>query len=183
MVMSKGSAPQVEFSRLVSADQIGPQETEREIVANAAERARLAERFGLVALDGLTAVLHLRRSRSGLLYLRGRIEADVVQPCVVTLEPVRSQVAESFAVTFGTSRRSTANDVVIAVDEQDPPEELIDGRIDLGEAVVQQLAVALDPYPRAPEADGVFEPADRARTGEADAASGPFAALGNWRKD
>jgi hypothetical protein len=52
--MTKTPVPQAEFSRPIAVDQIGPQETGREIVANATERARLAERFGLLALDRLT---------------------------------------------------------------------------------------------------------------------------------
>src|SRR5262249_22851349 len=96
--MTKNPVPQAEFSRLIAADQIGPQETEREIVANAAERARLVERFGLLALDRLSAPLSLKRGRGGLIQVRGRFEAEVVQACVVTLEPVRSRLCESFMV-------------------------------------------------------------------------------------
>jgi hypothetical protein len=58
---------------------------------------------------------------------------------------------------------------------------LIDGEIDLGEAVAQQLAVALDPYPRAP---GAAWP--QADTGDADIAAEPvrrpFAALDALKK-
>jgi hypothetical protein len=67
-------------------------------------------------------------------------------------------------------------EVVIGLEEEDPAEELTDGRIDLGEVVAQQLAVALDPYPRAAGASDRFEASD----GERSAAKGghaPFAAL------
>jgi hypothetical protein len=70
--------------------------------------------------------------------------------------------------------------VIIGLDEEDPAEELTDGRIDLGEVVAQQLAVALDPYPRAPGADGRFAQSDQ----EGAAAKGgntPFAALERLR--
>jgi hypothetical protein len=175
--MSRTTAPHVEFSRPIAADQIGPQETERDIVANAVERARLAERFGLLSLDRLAAKLYLRRSRSGLIQVRGRFEADVVQACVVTLEPVRAQLNESFTVAFGAGTSSGQGAVVIALDDEDPPEELIDGRIDLGETVAQQLAIALDPYPRATHAGETFAAADEARPSEAPEPNGPFAVL------
>lgn len=181
--MTDSAATQVEFSRPISADQIGPQEIQREISANAVERARLAERFGLVSLDRLEAVLHLTRDRAGLIQLRGRLEADLVQACVVTLEPVPAKLAESFMVAFGSSKRRSGSDVVIAIDESDPPEELTEGRIDLGEAVAQQLAVALDPYPRAPGADERFEQAERERALRERSGGGPFAVLGHLRKD
>lgn len=178
--MTKTPVPQAEFSRLIAADQIGPQETEREIAANAAERARLVERFGLLALDRLTATLSLRRTRGGLIQVRGRFEAEVVQACVVTLEPVRSRLSESFTVAFGTGSTASAGEAVIALDEADPPEELIDGRIDLGETVAQQLAVALDPYPHAP---GSGDQPEASAAGEAGAeeAPSPFAALEQLR--
>jgi uncharacterized metal-binding protein YceD (DUF177 family) len=150
--MTKDTVPQAEFSRLIAADQVGPQETEREIVANAAERARLVERFGLLALDRLTASVSLKRGRGGLIEVRGRLEAEVVQACVVTLEPVRSRLSESFSVAFGNGQ-AAAGVVVIGLEDADPPEEMIEGRIDLGEMVAQQLAVALDPYPHAPGAE------------------------------
>ena len=127
-VMTKNAPPPAEFSRPIAADQIGPQETEREIVANEAERARLAERFGLLALDRLTARLQLKRGRAGLIRLHGRFEADVTQACIVTLEPVRAQLAESFTVAFGGVRSAPGGEVVIDLDEEDPAEALTDGR-------------------------------------------------------
>jgi hypothetical protein len=163
--MSRSAEPQAEFSRPISADQIGPQEIEREIVANEAERAGLSRRFGLLALDRLSATLLLKRERSGLIRLRGRFEADVVQACVVTLEPVASRLSESFTVAFSAVPAARQGEVVIGLEEEDPAEELSDGRIDLGEVVAQQLAVALDPYPRAPGADGRFAAADQEGSG------------------
>jgi len=177
--MTKNPVPQAEFSRPIAADQIGPQETEREIAANAVERARLAERFGLLALDTLTATLSLKRGRGGLIQVRGRFEAEVVQACVVTLEPVRARLRESFTVAFGTGSTATSGEVVIGL-EEDPPEELIEGRIDLGETVVQQLAVALDPYPHAPGAGERCTAPDQREAGAEKTAS-PFAALARLR--
>jgi uncharacterized metal-binding protein YceD (DUF177 family) len=177
--MTRDTVPQAEFSRLIAADQIGPQETEREIVANAAERARLAERFGLLALDRLTASVSLKRGRGGLIEVRGRLEAEVVQACVVTLEPVRSRLSESFSVAFG-SGRAAAGVVVIGLEDADPPEELIEGRIDLGEMVAQQLAVALDPYPHAPGAEEKPQSSIPGESGGEKTAS-PFAVLAPLR--
>jgi uncharacterized metal-binding protein YceD (DUF177 family) len=174
--MTRNTVPVPEFSRPIAADQIGPGDTEREIAANEAERGRLAERFGLLALDRLAATLRLNRG-GGLIHVHGRLEADVVQACVVTLEPVRSQIRESFTVAFGAVRSTP--EVVIDVDEEDPAEELTDGRIDLGEVVAQQLSVALDPYPRAPGAHDRFEAAEE-ESGATPGAS-PFAALERLR--
>src|SRR5262245_36196886 len=179
--MPKTPVPQAEYPRPIAADQIGPQETEREIAANAVERARLAERFGLLALDTLTATLSLKRGRGGLIQVRGRFEAEVVQACVVTLEPVRAHLDESFSIAFGTGGIG-AGEVVIGLEEEDPPEELTEGRIDLGETVAQQLAVALDPYPHAPGAGAASEESPEADDRAAEKRASPFAALSQLRR-
>jgi hypothetical protein len=179
-IMVKSAAPSPEFSRPIAADRIGPQPTVREIDADEAERARLAERFGLLAVDRLGAKLELKRLPGGVIQLRGRFEADVVQACVVTLEPVRSRVGERFAVAFSAVPAVSGGEVVIGVGEEDPAEDLRDGRIDLGEVVAQQLAVALDPYPRAPGADDRFEVADGKGT-PAEPGTRPFAVLERLR--
>jgi uncharacterized metal-binding protein YceD (DUF177 family) len=179
-VMTRNEAAALEFSRPIAADQIGPQETEREISANDAERARLAERFRLLGLDRLTARLQLRRGRAGLVHVQGHFEADVVQACVVTLEPVRAQLREDFTVAFAAVRAVADGEVIIGLDEEDPAEELTDGRIDLGEVVAQQLAVALDPYPRVPGADDRFEQSDQQEPA-AKGGNTPFAALEGLR--
>jgi len=180
--MTKDPVPQAEFSRPIAADQIGPQETEREIVANANERARLVERFDLLALDRLTATLSLKRGRGRMIQVQGRFEAEVVQACVVTLEPVPARLSESFAVAFGTEPAGGAGAVVIGVDDEDPPEELIEGRIDLGEIVAQQLAVALDPYPHAPGAGEKVEVPEQGESAAEKKTASPFAALARLRE-
>jgi uncharacterized metal-binding protein YceD (DUF177 family) len=143
-----------EFSRPVSADQIGNQEVTREIEASPAERAALAERLDLIALDALTATLRLRRLPDGLIWLSGRLVAEVVQSCVVTLAPIPSRCAVEFTMRFGAVGQApeSLREIEVASEGEDEPEPLVDGQIDLGESVVQQLAVSLDPYPRAPGA-------------------------------
>jgi uncharacterized metal-binding protein YceD (DUF177 family) len=176
-----GDATQAaEFSRPIAVEQIGPQETVRAITANATERQRLAERFGLLALDRLEATVRLRRGGAGLILADGHFEADATQACVVTLEPVPARLARDFAVTFGHPTVHSGA-VVVGVDEEDPPEEIVNGRIDLGEAVAQQLAIALDPYPRSPaaQAPAVDVAAD---VGSESASTRPFAALSAWRR-
>jgi uncharacterized metal-binding protein YceD (DUF177 family) len=115
--------------------------------------------------------------------VHGRFEADLVQACVVTLEPVPAQLAAAFTVSFGVAPEASGADeggeVVVSVEGEDPPEAIVEGRIDLGEVVAQQLAVAIDPYPRSPAAAaaGSAEP-----EGEAGRKPSPFAGLAAWRR-
>jgi uncharacterized metal-binding protein YceD (DUF177 family) len=176
--MSGQGSPTAEFSRQISAEQIGVQETTREIAANADERAKLAMRFGLLALDRLSAVLHLKRGRGGAVLVQGRFIADVTQACVVTLEPVPAHLEQDFTAIFAPRSAVQAGEVLIVLEEDEPPEEIVEGRIDLGEAVVQQFAVALDPYPRSPKA---AEAAGADSGSKEQGRKGPFAALASWQ--
>ena len=88
-----------EFSRLVRVDTLGSTPREMEIEASADERAALARRFGLVAIDRLEASLALVR-RGEEVEARGMIDSAVTQSCVATGEPVEATVAESFQLLF-----------------------------------------------------------------------------------
>ena len=177
--MSHGPPAGPEFSRVVSLETLGDEEVERSIAATADEREALATRLGLLSLGRLEAVVRLRRPTGGdLLRVRGHFEADVTQTCVVTLAPVRSRLVRDFAVVYGLApeRDGLVTAVEVDVEQEDPPESLGPDGLDLGEAVVQQLAVSLDSYPRA---EGADQSQLGWRAGEQGAApeSSPFAAL------
>ena len=135
-----------EFSRRVELARLGAHETAYPISAEPGEREALARRFGLISLDRLEAEIRLLRLTGGLVRLIGRLGADVVQACVVSLEPVASSIEEEFTALYGTTEVGKSAMVDLETDEAEP----FDGdAIDLGEAVAQHLALALDPYPRA----------------------------------
>ena len=143
-----------EFSRIVAADRMEAVET-LEIVADGAERAALARRFGLDSLDALTASVTLtkfgdrRRVR-----LSANFSADVLQSCVVTLEPAPSRIEDSFVLVYDEDAGGPAEaETVVLLKGQISPAPWSGVVIDVGEAVAEHLAVALDPYPRATGAD------------------------------
>ena len=177
--MSPTPRIQPEFARPVAADSVGSQAQHREIVADPAERAALARRFGLLSLDRLSATLELRRQAGEIIGLTGRLMGDVVQSCVVSLAPVPAHIEADFEASYAAAAAE-----LLAVDldplDRDGPEPLIAGEIDLGEAVAQQLAIALDPSPRAP---GAALPAgDFAGVGEQSGKKRPFAVLETLKK-
>lgn len=146
-----------EFSRPVAVDRLGSRETRMNVTASPAECAALAERYDIVAVESLTARLRLRRiGGSGLIRLKGELSARVVQACVVTLDPVTQQVDETFEMLFGATEENGDTDVLVQYDEDDPPDPILHGIIDVGEAVAEHLALGLDPFPRRP--DAVFQP-------------------------
>jgi len=163
--------PDPEFSRPFVVDRLGAAPVTETLVATPAECSALATRMRIVTLGGLSATATLERVLSGLIHVSGRLEADVVQTCVVTLADFPSHVEDSFTLEFGNAAAEHGDEIEIDVD-YDPPEPIEDGIIDLGELVAQYLALALDPYPRAPGAtlDAEFIGADPAELS-------PFAVL------
>jgi hypothetical protein len=147
------ATPTPEFSRPIQVDRIGREGLDIDLEAKEGERAALARRFGLVSLASLTAHCRLRPVAGGMIELVATLNAELEQECVVTLEPVPARIEESFearyALDVGRFRAADA-DELIDLEAEDPPEAIDAGTIDLGEAVAQQLAVALDPFPRAP---------------------------------
>lgn len=175
-----------EFSRPTPIDHLDGDVVVMTVEAKPEERAALARRFSLNALDRLVATVRLSRQAGGkMIAVHGRLAADVVQTCVVSLEPVASVVEDEFSARFTTGPVKTAFTETPegrAVDinpeeDEDEPEPVLDGVIDVGEIVAQHLSLALDPYPRAP---GVtFEYQDETEAGQDNV--NPFAVLERLR--
>jgi uncharacterized metal-binding protein YceD (DUF177 family) len=140
-----------EFSRLERIDTIGEGERSIAIVAGETERAALATRFGLISVDRLEATFRVKRDAAGVV-ARGAINAAVVQACSVTDEPLPQTVSEDVALRFVTEQDAAAEEEIeLDLDALDTMP--YDGAaIDLGEAAAETMALALDPFPRGPNA-------------------------------
>ena len=135
-----------EFSRIIRAHEVGSIGWSQRLEANPVERAALAARFDLLALDALTADLVVVRDAAGI-RVTGRIAAAGSQACVVSAEPVVFALDEPVDLRFSDAVPA-ADEIELAVPDLDTlPLEGDD--LDLGEAVAQSLGLALDPYPRA----------------------------------
>lgn len=185
--MHHAAEPAPEFSRIVRADAVHRGEVVETIEATEAERKALAERLELEAIDRLTATVRLRSVRGGqMVRVTGELEADVVQTCVVTLDPVPAHVTDRFGALFAPESLVPDPEDEIEIDptvaEEDIPEPMTNGRIDIGELTAQHLSLALDPYPRAEgvEFAGFDEPDGEEPAGtvpEESEKPNPFAAL------
>lgn len=172
-------APHPEFSRLVQADHLGKGETVREIEATEAEAAALARRYGVLDVGALRATVRLTPMRRGDVAVEGDFEATVTQRCVVTLVPVDSRVSGSFSLIFSHNAADSdeARVEIFEADDPEPAEPIVDGQFDIGEAVAEQVALEIDPFPRAPGAE--FTPVEP-EAGEEEGSAGranPFAKL------
>lgn len=172
-----GAAPI--WSRKVSIDDVPETGTHINLVADEGIRAALAKAAGLRDLSHLEAVLDLKRHGKSGLRVEGRMSATVGQNCVVSLEPVDSEISEDIDLTFTASGDpSIADDhkeATIQLGAAEPPEPVARGVVDLGAIVTEFLLLGIDPYPRK---EGVaFEPPQ-----QPDLSAHPFAALAALKK-
>jgi len=166
-----------EFSRTVRADTLGAEPRTMEIEADETERAALARRFDLVAVGRLSARADLV-GRGAEVVANGRIDAAVTQSCVASGEPVDVEIDEPFALMFRPAPEPGRPDEEVELSEGELDVVFYEGAaIDLGEAVAETLALALDPYPRAPGAAEALKAAGVKSEEEA----GPFGALAALR--
>lgn len=158
------SVPPEELSRIVRLDRVPTRGLTIDVTASEAERAALARRFDLLDLPALQAEVAVQPGLGGVWAVTGRLRAEAVQACVVTLDPVAQSIDEAIDLRFAPGAKAHA-------DDPDAPEPLVGDTIDVGAIVADHLSLALDPFPRAPGA--TYEPAPE----PADAKPNPFAAL------
>jgi uncharacterized metal-binding protein YceD (DUF177 family) len=163
-----------EFSRLVSLIRVGPEAFRQRIEATPEERERLSRRFDLLALDRLVASVELRRESGEVILMEAAFEAEYVQSCAITLEPIRGAISDRFSLVYGPVQDEEEREIELTGDE--PGFEPLTGdAIDIGEAVAQELSLAVPAFPRDPEAS-----IDEMIEGEP--MEGPFASLAHLRK-
>ena len=176
--------PVPEFSRPTLMESLKPGVNEFHVEAGPEERAALARRFGLVSIEHLAADLQLAaRADRRSVRVTGTVVADVTQTCVVTLEPVKNHIDAPLDRLYGEDvPQEPVSSVVYLDDLEDVPDPVVAGAIDVGEAVAEQLALELDPFPRRP---GVIFEGYRAADGKGTAEEGeqgPFAVLARMKR-
>ncbi len=152
--------PRNEFARPVVIEPWPEGGIAVELAADPAERRALARRFDLLELTSLRARGRLeRRAPGGEIWLEGWLEAEVVQACVVSLEPVpatlRQPIARGWRRLPGPIEPGAAATPDLWLVDDDEIEPVTGRAIDLGEAVAEELALALEPYPRAAGAEAL----------------------------
>lgn len=166
-----------EFSRSVRIDTLGPAPRPVSIEATEAERAARAQRFALEAIHSLAAEAELVRTGEAV-RATGRVTAVVVQSCVATGAPVEEQVAEDFAIEFRPHPEVGSPDEEIELSEGELDVVFYDAAaVDLGDAVAETVSLALNPFPRAPDAEDALRAAGVKSEEEAKAEASPFAVL------
>ncbi len=165
-----------EFSRMIDIRQAAGLSVE--LCANEAERAALARRFALVAITRLEAELVLERDGQTV-EARGILAADIVQSCAVSGEDLPVSIREPLFFRFVPESDAHVPDEEVELDAEACDEiEYAGTGFDLGEAVAQSLALAIDPFAVGPDA----QEARRKAGLIGEEAAGPFAALAKLTK-
>jgi len=146
------------FARVVRLDAIPREGQVVTIEANPAEREKLASLYQLPAVAVLTATLRVEPWGRGGARVTGAVHGELTQTCVVSLDPFPATVDEEVDVRFAPqqavdSGSTAANEgQTSSLADEDEPDPVIDGTIDLGALAAEFLALGLDPYPRKPGA-------------------------------
>lgn len=154
-----------EMERPVAIDRIGTSGLDLVVEAAPEELGAISTRLLLPSVRRLRCAVRMKRLDGSIIEASGSLEAEVTQTCVVSLDEFPQAVLESFVVRFVPEGMESDDDDPESPDEIPYPA----GAIDLGEAAIQQLALALDPYTRKP---GLPEAGEEEPT-----TPNPFAAL------
>ena len=168
--MSSMDAPFVSIYDLSDLSDAGAEVT---LSANDEQRAKLAKWVGVEAIEAFVARITLQRRSANRFAYDARLAADILQSCVVTLEPVHSHLDVNVERTLHLVKVPSSAQVSpreLAPCTEEGPEEIQDPRYDIAGPVLEEFALAIDPYPRAPGV--VFEAAADSEPRES-----PFAAL------
>lgn len=166
-----------EFARLYDVHHLPPGPVR--IEASAAECAALARRFELIAIKRLAAEITLIPD-GATIRAEGRLAAEIIQSCAVSGEDLPVIIDEPVTLRFVPAADPSPGEEEIELDALDCDEiEMQGGRFDLGEALAQSLALAVDPYAVGPQA----EEARRKAGLFGEEAGGPFAALAALRRN
>ena len=158
------------YSEPVRLHQVGAGITRR-LEPDVVARGRIARALDLASLESFVAEMNLAPAPGGW-RLTGRVKAKLAQTCGVTLEPLPLEVDAPFSITLAEAAEEEPEEIVITLDDESP--DLIeDGQVDLGQYAVEQLALRLDPFPRKPGAEFVQPPEP--------AEISPFAVLKQFR--
>lgn len=177
------------LERLFEIDQRRRKPIPVAIDATPVERAAIADALSIAAVDQLSLTGRIEPSGRSNWRFEGRLQAAAVQSCVVSLDPAPQAIDEPLirhwspnaatdGATYGANGLEDAAFIALDLEAEDDAPEPLEDAVDLGAAAVEALALALEPYPRAPGA--ALEHAEARPAGAeplTDEAIRPFAGL------
>ncbi len=168
------------FSYPLAVEDMGSGTKTYHLTATPQQLAYIAEVLKVDGITSFSAELDVRFSRKAhRIDINGRVEADVEQTSVISLEKFVRHYAPAFSLFYDTELTEKQLREMSFEFDDDVPDIVENGKIDLAGIAMEQLALALDDFPRK---DGeVFEfksEFDEETTLKAN----PFAALAKLKK-
>lgn len=181
------AAADVPFSYVVKVGHISANPVTVTLSADERERAGVARLWQVEKVDSLSAELQIARWKKDGIRIKGRVVADIVQSCIVTLEPIAAHLDEPMDQIFIPEGSKLARitldghgEMVVDPDGPDTPELFQGDSIDAGSVVTEFAALAIDPYPRKQGVDFKDHIED---DGANDRKPSAFSVLKDWKKD
>lgn len=153
-----------------------------ELEADDAQRAELAARHELRAVNAFGFTLRVSPWKREGAQVVGRVSADITQNCVVSLDPVDARIDETVSAVFVPENSRLApvetedGEILLDAEGDDAPETFTGNRIDVGALAEELFVLAIDPYPRR---SGVELPENVESKSEDPEPASPFAKLGS----
>lgn len=177
----------VQFAHSVKVGHVSVNPVTVTISADERELLALSKQWGVQEVRSFEAEVDLSRWKRDGVRLKGRVTVSLIQPCVVTLEPVKQVIDEDFEAVYLPENSRLAKRIVdgngemfLDPDGPDLPDTFSGDSIDVGAAAAEFAALAIDPYPRKPGLDY----ADRIESAQAeDEKPSPFAVLQSLKRD
>lgn len=153
------------------------------VVAKPADLPLLAEWADVASVASFRGIVTLNRLSPSRFLYRAVLEADVVQHCVVSLEPVRSHLERKFSRILQVVPRGHRQEeddergriLPPAAGDDEVPEEIESYRYDLAGPLLEEFSLGIDPYPRFPGVEFSAPPDSGSETS-------PFAVLGRLKE-
>jgi uncharacterized metal-binding protein YceD (DUF177 family) len=183
--MNRKSSKDKSFSYPVHVQGLSSKPVLIHIEAGPDELQDMQERWGLIGLGPVTADVEVSRWKRDGVRIKGHVRADIVQSCIVTLEPIESGIDERFEALFVPENSKLARydtdengEMVFDPEGPDAPETFTGDTIDVGTVCEEFIVLAIDPYPRKEGAKFETETENDIAPEEK---SSPFAKLEGWK--
>jgi hypothetical protein len=165
------------ISIIYNLNRLGQTGDEIGFSANKDERAALAQLADVLAVTQFEARIALKKLSPNRFALSADLTAQIIQACVVTLEPLPAHIARTFrrelhfVPNLRRDQEKPEKEIAISLDEDEAPEEIGSLHYDLAGPLIEEFVLAIEPYPRAPGVN-FTPPGD-----EDDRPESPFAVL------
>lgn len=173
------------FSYKINVAHLSAKPVRVKLEADDEEKRHLADRWGVSSVESVTADLEVIRWKRDGVRIKGTVEAHITQSCVVTLDPVTTQIVENIEALFvpegsrlARVETSDIGEMIIDAEGPDAPETYQGDIIDVAQICEEFIVLSIDPYPRL---EGVSMPAEANVPDEDDEVESPFAGLSEYK--